>query len=163
MISHMKIVLIISAALLFLAIIGMFVRERKRVGARLVENKDSLNAQLEEFAPRKLAGQFLATFGMLIIMAAFYGVIFSESPTPKWSTLFFMLITGVGLLAVGILLQKPRRPRPRYWRTAVNGVVCSGCSLLLLACVILVARTPKENIPRWIWGVIALLLVVGNF
>ena len=53
MISHMKIVLIISTALLFLAIIGMFVRERKRVGARLVENKDSLNAQLEEFAPRK--------------------------------------------------------------------------------------------------------------
>lgn len=163
----MEIAAITFIALGILVIIALFVRDRAKQGIRPLQVTDKDKAQLQEFcaefAPRRLAGQLIGTLGALIVVAAFYGVVSSDSSTPKWRTLFFMLITGVALVVAGGLLVKPPRHRPRYWRTAVSGVVCSACSLLFFVCVVIVVRTPKDHIPRWLWGVIGLLIVVGTF
>lgn len=150
-----------------MSIVGVFLRSRLRRGIPILAVTDKDKTQFQElcteFAPRRFMGQLIGTFGSLIVVCAFYGVISSESPTPKWGTFFFMLVTGVGLVLAASWLLKEPRPRPRYWRTAVSGVVCSACYLLFFVCVVVVVRTPKEHIPRWLWGVIGLLIVVGTF
>jgi hypothetical protein len=150
-----------------MGIVGVFLWSRLRQGIPILAVTDKDKTQLQEmcteFAPRRFVGRLIGALGALIVMAAFYDVISSESPTPKWSTFLFMLVTGVGLVLVASWLLKQPRPRPRYWRTAISGIVCSGCSVLFFVCVVVVVRTPKEHIPRWLWGVIGLLIVVGTF
>ncbi len=163
----MQLAALLFAVLGILAIIALFLRDRARQGIPPLEVTAKDKAQLQEIctevAPRRFAARLIGTFGTLIVTAAFYGVISSDSPRPKWSTFLSMLVTGVGLVLLASWLIKPPRPRPPYWRTAVSGLVCSICALLFFVSVVVVVRTPKEQIPRWLWGLVGLLIVVGSF
>ena len=145
-------------------ILVLFIRSRRREGVRIfaISDKDKTDFQkvgseiASEFAPRRLAGQLLATLGSLLVMAGFY-----PSESMKWSTTFGMFFTGVGLVLAGGWLAKPGRPRPRFWWAAMWGVITSSSLLLLLVCVIYIVRTPKNQIPNWVRDVLALLVVVS--
>ena len=129
-----------------------------------ISDKDK--TRLEGLAPKNLLGQFIILFGALSIMAAFYELIsslYSGSAAPDWSDFLLLLLIGVGLVCVGVWLAKPLRPRQRYWRTAVSGVVSSTCFVLLLVYAVIVARTPKGYIPEWLKYVIFVLIAVGVF
>jgi len=104
----MQIAAIIIVALVILVLIAAFVWSIALVRKgklEIIADKDK--AQLEGLAPKNILGQFIILFGALSIMAAFYGVIssmYSGSATPNWSNFFIMLISGVGLIYVGVLL-----------------------------------------------------------
>jgi len=162
----MQTVAIIFVLLAVATIIAMFVRSKKRAGLPLVSDRErqQLRELRSDFSPNIIAGKILGTVGMLVTMGAFLNLEpDADSNSTKLSTTFFILIIGIGLIFVAVLLVKPRQPRPRYFYAAIWGIVCSACILLFAICTVYIARTPREQIPRWAWDATVFVVVVGLF
>jgi len=162
----MQIVAIVFVLLAVATIIAMFVRSKKRDGLPLISDRErqQLRELRHDLSPNMIAGKILGTIGMLVALGAFLDLKpNADSSSTKLSRTFFMLIIGIGLIFVAVLLMKPRAPRPRYFYPAIWGIVCSACALLFSICTVYIARTPREQIPRWVWDATVFVVVVGLF
>jgi drug/metabolite transporter (DMT)-like permease len=139
-------------------------RRQKGIGTFVTTGADRARRRdfRSEFAPRELAARFFEVFGAVLLLLAIRVAISSFLHPMEWVGVFLLVIAGGGLLCATVVLRRPPVPRPRYWRTAVSGIIGSTCALLQLVCFVIVYYTPKEQIPRWFRGVMGLLVIAGT-
>lgn len=86
-----------------------------------------------QFAPRKLLGQLIGTFGSLFLMAAMASVFYSN-PDGKlnWGLILFLSVFGLYLILCAALLLKASwvEDKPPLWFPAVSGIACS-CGVVI--------------------------------
>src|SRR6266853_1160902 len=100
---------------------------------------------------REFVGQLFGGLGMLFLTIAVHATVNADWSKPDLKGILAPLFLGVLLIVAAVVLS-PRsgRPRPRYWSTAVAGVVTSGCILTLGACLAGVCFYPKHGAPEWL-------------
>jgi len=111
---------------------------------------------------RNIIGQVLVYLGALCFISPLYALLHADFDL---RTEAIVVVMGVVLACGGVFVLRSAnlRRRPRYWRAAISGIICSVCTLLLLVCSFLVYRWPDETAPDWLVLVVLLLLVGAGF
>jgi len=111
---------------------------------------------------RDIVGRVLVGLGTLCLITPLYSLLHGEF---QLRTALVAVVVGVILASGGVVVLMPRnlRSRPRYWRPAISGIICSVCTLLLFVDFFVVYRWPAEKAPDWLMFVTLFLLVVAGF
>lgn len=111
---------------------------------------------------RDIVGRVLVGLGTLCLITPLYSLLHGEF---QLRTTLVAIVVGVLLVFGGVVVLRPPnlQSRPRYWRPAISGIICSICTLLLFVCFFVVYRWPAEKAPDWLIFLTMILLVVAGF